>query len=108
MASAIAGRELYWAASRGKVAEKLITRVSNEYPALPTGSAIYFKNDPSYPFVAEEWGGTSKQAAFVLNNEDALKLFYKDPTIRVFYEDLGGVSQEFPKDKIITVVAKLQ
>lgn len=63
---------------------------------------------PNYPFIAKEWGSTSKQAAFVLNNEDALQLLYKDPSLRVFYEDLAGVPEDFPKDKLVTVVADLQ
>ncbi len=108
VASAFAGRELYWAASRGRVAEKLITEVTFKYPSPPSGSGIFFKNDPDYPFIAEQWGGSSKQAAFVLNNEDAIQLLYKDQTIRVFYEDLGGVPQDFPKDKLLSVVAKLK
>ncbi len=105
--SSFAGRELYWAASRNRLAEKMMRIVTSENRKLPPGSGIYFKNDPNYPFVAKDWGGTSKQAAFVLNNEDAFQLFYNDPTIRVFYEDLGGVPVGFPKDKLVTVVAKL-
>lgn len=107
VSSAFAGRELHWAASRSRVAEKLISQVVRQYPTLPTGSGIHFANDPNYPFVAKEWGSTSKQAAFVLNNEDAFQLFYKDPSIRVFYEDLGKVPEDFPKDKLRTVVAKI-
>ncbi|MEK7521302.1 MAG: glycosyltransferase family 39 protein [Patescibacteria group bacterium] len=105
--SAFTGRELYWAASRGRVAQKLISQVRSNHPTLPAGSAIYFKNDPDYPFVAKDWGGTSKQAAFVLNNEDALKLLYKDQTIRVFYEDLGGIPQDFSKERVYSLTARI-
>lgn len=102
------GDSTYWAATRGRIAEKLIREVLSKYPAVSPGSAIYFTNDPGYPFVAKDWGGTSKQAAFVLNNEDALQLLYKDPTLQVFYEDLGGVPQNFPKNRIYSLVARIQ
>lgn len=92
--SVILGNSNYWAASRGKLAEKLIKEVKNTYPALPKGAIIYFKNDPNYPYVAKEWGGSSKQASIILNGADALQLLYKDPTIQVFYEDLGRPSNK--------------
>ncbi|MBI4036764.1 hypothetical protein HY386_02720, partial [Candidatus Daviesbacteria bacterium] len=66
------GETTYWAATRGKLAEKLVKEVKFAYPILPKGALIYFVNDPSYPYVAQDWGGTSKQAAFALNGEDAL------------------------------------
>lgn len=101
------GEMTYWAVTRGKIARSLLDDVLLTYPQLPQGSVVYFMNDPGYPFVAEEWGGTSKQAAFILNNEDALQLLYKDPGLKVFYEDLGGVPTDFPKDKVYSLVARL-
>ncbi len=86
--SAILQRTTYWAAERGKYAQQLIKQVTSAYPALPKGSVLYFKNDPNYPFVAKEWGSSSKQAALILNNADALRIVYKDPTLKVYYEDL--------------------
>lgn len=97
----------YWAAQRGKVAEKLIREVASKYPELPKGSVIYFTNDPTYPYVAKEWGGSSKQASVILSGSDALQLIYKDPTLKVFYEDLGELPEEIPQDRIFTVVAKI-
>lgn len=108
VASVKIGESTYWAATRGRVAKRLIREVLSKYPAVPRKSAIYFANDPDYPFVAEDWGGTSKQAAFVLNKEDALQLLYKDPKLRVFYEDLGGVPGDFPEDRVYSLVAKIQ
>ncbi len=102
------GHSTYPAATRGRISEKLAYEVYIKYPTVPIGSAIYFENDPEYPFVAKDWGGTSKQAAFVLNNEDALQLLYKDPTLRVFYEDLGGVPPDFPEDRVYSLVARIQ
>lgn len=107
LVSARLGEQTYWAASRGRLAQKLLNDVKAAHRQLPAGSGVYFVNDPTYPFVADQWGSTSKQASFILNGSDALQLFYKDPTLRVFYEDLGGVPEDFPKDKLVTVVAKL-
>lgn len=81
----------YPAANRGRIAQKLIDEVKGRYPALPKGATVYFKNDPSYPAISGDWGGSSKQAAFALNGSDALQLLYKDPTLRVIYEGLGGI-----------------
>lgn len=87
--SAILQRTTYWAAERGRYAKQLINHVTTLYPLLPKGAVIYFENDPAYPFVAKEWGSSSKQAALILNNQDALRLVYKDPTLDIYYEDLS-------------------
>ncbi len=100
------GEKTHWAATRGKTAQKLISELKSAYPSFPKGSAIYFTNDPAYPYLTKEWGGTSKQASFILNGADALQLLYKDPTLQVFYEDLGGVAKDFPQDKIYSIMAR--
>lgn len=106
LTSVMLARSTYWAATRGRLAGNLVKLVKEEYPSLPKGAAIYFKNDPDYPFVSEDWGSTSKQASYALNREDALQLLYNDPTLRVFYEDLGGVPQEFPENKVYSLMAQ--
>lgn len=103
-ASAILQRTTYWAAERGKYAKQLIEHVTALYPTLPKGAIIYFENDPNYPFIAKEWGSSSKQAAFILNNEDALQLVYKDRTLKVYYEDINRVNS---LDKFYKVTAKI-
>lgn len=97
----------YWAAQRGRIAEKLINEVSKTYPSLPKGAIIFFTNDPNYPFLTKEWGNTSKQASLILNGSDALQLLYKDPTLKVFYEDLGAPPAEFKDDLIYRITAKI-
>ncbi len=104
-ASAILGKNTYWAAKRGKLAGKLIREVKMKYPTLPKGSIVYFTNDPSYPYVSESWGSTSKQAMYALNNEDAMRLLYHDPEMRVFYEDVG-VPIEFSKTSLFLIQAQ--
>lgn len=101
------GHRNFWAATRGNLAEKLIGEVQSLYPSLPKGAVIYFKNDPDYPFLTREWGGTSKQASLVLNGSDALQLLYKDSTLKVFYEDLGGIPREFKENSIYRIMAKI-
>lgn len=108
IASIKLGEETYWAANRGRIAERLINQVKTKYPKLPKGAAIYFKNDPDYPFVAEDWGGTSQQASVALSGSDALQLFYHDSQLEVFYQDLGGVPEDYSQAEIFTLVAKLQ
>ncbi len=105
--SAVLQRTTYWAAERGKYAKQLIEQVTSKYPTLPKGSVIYFENDPNYPFIASEWGSSSKQASLILNNEDALKLIYKDPTLRVFYEDLTNLPGNYSKNNLYKVTARI-
>lgn len=103
--AAILGSTNYWAASRGKLAQKIIREIQNTYPILPRGAIIYFKNDPTYPHLTSEWGGSSNQVSIILNGSDALQLLYKDPTIKVYYEDLKIPD---PTEKnIYTLVAKI-
>lgn len=96
----------YPAANRGRIAERLIKDVGAKYPVLPKGATVYFKNDPSYPKITGDWGGSSKQAAFVLNNSDALQLLYKDPTLRAVYEDFEKLLPE--NGSTYSLVARLQ
>ena len=100
-------RTTYWATERGKYSKQLINQVKNIYPTLPKGSIIYFENDPSYPFIAEDWGGSSKQANIILNGSDALQLLYNDPTLKVFYEDLGDLPSDVPKENVFKATAKI-
>lgn len=80
--------ETYWAAKRGRLAEKLLINITETYPKLPKGANIYIKNDPNYPKISGDWGGSSTQANYILNGSDALRLWYEDPTLNVYYEDL--------------------
>lgn len=106
IASIKVGDSTYWAASRGRIAERLINQVKSVHPRLPKGAVVYFKNDPDYPFVAQDWGGTSKQAAFVLNGSDALQLLYKDPALKVYYEDTG-IPDGFLQGEVMEITAKI-
>lgn len=105
--SAKLGEGNYWASQRGKLAKKLINDVKNTYPTLPKGAILYFKNDPDYPFLTKEWGGTSNQVSIILNGSDALQLLYKDPILNVLYEDLGGLPNDITASQVYILVAKI-
>lgn len=98
--------ETYWAAKRGRLAEKLISDITSQYSKLPKGATIFIKNDPDYPDISEDWGGTSTQANYILNGSDALQLVYKDFELIVYYEDL--LEYELPDDKsVFTFIAEI-
>lgn len=102
------GEKTYWAVSRGRIAKKLINEIKSKYPVLPKGAVVYFVNDPSYPFISGEWGGTSKQAYYALSNDDALQLLYKDKTLKVYFEDVNGKPQKVSKDELFVLTAEIQ
>ena len=77
-----------------EIAEKLINDITGKYPELPRGSVVYIKNDPNYPDISGDWGGTSTQANYILNGSDALQLVYGDMDLKVYYEDLGVPGEE--------------
>lgn len=77
----------YPSINRAKIAHKLIRDMKSQYPTLPKGAKVFVKNDPDYPYIADEWGGTARQASFVLSNENAFQVLYDDPTLKVYYED---------------------
>lgn len=97
------GQKTYWAIQRGRIAERLLSDFKSAYPTLSKGAVVYVKNDPSYPFVAEDWGGTSTQASFVLNGSDAIQLVYNDLTVGVLYEDRDAI----PSDTYYSFVARM-
>ncbi len=80
------------AANRGRLAQQLLKQVTQSYP--------------NYPHLTKEWGSSSKQANVILNGADALQLLYKDPTLKILYEDLR-ISQDSSENNLYPVVAKI-
>ncbi|MFC1625804.1 hypothetical protein ACFL1Q_02100, partial [Patescibacteria group bacterium] len=78
----------YWAINRANIAKSFIAEIADLYPTLPKGAKLYIKNDPNYPILGKEWGGSSKQASIILSGSDALQMVYNDSTLTVFYEDI--------------------
>lgn len=97
----------YWVVERGRLSGKIITEMKTQYPDLPKGAVVYIRNDPNYPFIAKEWGGTSKQASLILSNSDAFQLLYNDPTLKVYFEDLDRPPKDIPEAKLYDFMVKL-
>lgn len=82
-------RTTHWSIQRSIQAEILLSQFSQKYEKLPLGAKVYFTNNTTDPYFNEDWGRSSKQASIILSGNDALQIIYKDPTIKVFYEDLN-------------------
>ncbi|MDP2860725.1 MAG: glycosyltransferase family 39 protein [bacterium] len=76
----------HWVISRAKVAERVVDYFKKTYPQFPESSVVYFYNDSA--FIAEGWGA-SKQIATAISGSDGLRVLYKNPEIKVFYEDFN-------------------
>ncbi|KKQ95782.1 MAG: TPR domain protein [Candidatus Woesebacteria bacterium GW2011_GWB1_43_14] len=99
------GTNTYPAAQRGRMAHKLINDFRHQYPNLPKGAVVYVINDPDYPFISEDWHGSSYQASLILSGSDAFRLLYNDPSIEVLYQDF---SKNLPESEYIKFVARLE
>lgn len=97
----------YWAAQRGRLSQRIMDDFKAKFPTLPKGAVVLVKNDPNYPFVADDWGGTSKQASLILSGSDGFELLYKDPSLKVYYQDFGGVPVSISKSNIFEFTAKI-
>lgn len=97
----------FWAAQRGRLSQRLVRDFKNMYPTIPGNSVVLIKNDPNYPFISESWGGTSKQASLILSGSDALQLLYNDPSLKVYYEDFGGLPTNLQSKNTLEFIAKI-
>lgn len=98
-------QKTFWAITRSKIAQELIIELKNTYPSLPKGATVYFLNDPEYPVINKDWGGSAKQAKVALSGSDALALLYKDEDIKVVYEGEGAIDA---KAYVFPIVAKIR
>lgn len=96
----------HWAAKRARSAEALVKQLKLDYPSVPKGSIFYITDDPNYPFIAREWGTSSKQAFYILSGSDALQLLYKDPSIKVYFEAMENPPENLNPNNIISITAK--
>ncbi|GEM_PF-1717271 len=95
----------YWAAKRAPAAKHLLSEIKKAHPSPAKGTIFYIKDDPDYPFIAKEWGTSSKQAFYILSGADAFKLIYGDSTINVYFEGIG-ISRDADLTKAIQYTAK--
>lgn len=80
----------YWVVGRAKLSEKLVSQLIREYPKLPKGATLYFKNNPKVGFISQDWGRPSTQAYYALSGENGPQVIYNDDTLKVYYEDITG------------------
>lgn len=96
----------YWAAKRSQAAKFILEDIKKNYPSVSTQTIFYFTNDPNYPFIAKDWGNSSKQAFYILSGSDALQLLYKDKSIKAYFEDIGKPPKILDNQKMYTITAK--
>lgn len=99
-------KSTYWAAKRAKAAQFIVNDIKVKVPNPPKGAIFYIQDDPDYPFIAEQWGSSSKQAFYILSGQDAFQLLYNDPTVKVYFESIDGLSGTINSDMVIKYVAK--
>lgn len=92
----------YWVINRANLSKKIVEDFKKQYPILPKGAIIYFKNDPNYPSIPG-FGNSSTQASYALSGENAIQLLYHDLTIKVYFEDLHKLPENI--NNLITVTA---
>lgn len=96
----------YWAAKRADAAKFITSDIKKFYPNLNPYEAIYIVNDPNYPNISKEWGSSSKQAFYILSGPDAFKLIYKNPNLKTYFEDVGGLPKDIPSTQVKYYQAK--
>lgn len=96
----------YWAAKRAVAAEYILNDLKVRYPKVDSGTIFFVQDDPKYPVIAEEWGTSSKQAFYILSGKDAFQLFYRDPSIKVYYQAFDQPPKSNSQNKIILYTAK--
>lgn len=96
----------FWAAKRAPAAQYILSDIEKAYPSPNKGTIFYIKDDPEYPFIAKEWGSSSKQAFYILSGSDALKLLYRDPTISIYFEGMDTLPAGIDQTKIISYTAR--
>lgn len=77
--------------SRAKISQKVFHYVTNNYPNFPANQKFAFINDLTN--VSKEWG-LSKQIFFATSGSDMFKVIYKDPNIKVYFEDLDNIPED--------------
>lgn len=91
----------YWAVKRANAAKFLLTNIKQKYPSLPKRTIFYMTDDPNYPFIAKEWGSSSKQAFYILSGSDALKLLYNDINLKAYFQGINPIGNRFKREDYI-------
>jgi hypothetical protein len=86
--------QTYWGINRPKLTKTIFAELKAKYPSLPKGAILYFKNDPDYQFVSEDWGGTSTQAKIAISECNGPQFLYNDFSLKCLFEDDNPVLPE--------------
>ncbi len=76
----------HYSVGRAKIARNIYTYLKQNYPKPPVSSYFEFVNDTAN--YGSHWG-SSKQIAYSLSYSDFFKVFYKNKTIKVYYQDFS-------------------
>lgn len=93
----------HYSVNRGKMGQAIVSYLKSNYKTYPQDSYFEFVNDTRN--YGEEWG-SSKQIANAISYSDLFRVFYKDPSIQVFYQDYQD--QLRPQDKTKIELSTLQ
>jgi len=85
----------HYSINRGKISREIITYLSANYQEYPKGKNFEFINDSGN--YGDDWG-QSKQISQSISSSDLFRVFYKNPDIKVYYQDY---SDEIPKNAIL-------
>jgi hypothetical protein len=86
----------HYSVSRGEISQRVYSYLVQKHPTYPSNSYFEFINDTTDN--GKEWG-QSKQVSQSLSGSDMFKVFYKDKSIKVFYEDF----EDDRPDKLVPV-----
>lgn len=73
--------------TRSRIAKKIVTTFSQNYPNPPSNYYFEFVNDT--PDFGTDWG-SSKQISQAISGSNLFKVLYRDRTYEVYFEDLPG------------------
>lgn len=75
----------HYSVSRGRLSQKIYIYLSEAYPVYPIGKYYNFVND------SQDFGlawGQSKQISQTLSGSDFFRVYYHNPNLKVYYEDI--------------------
>lgn len=83
----------HYSVNRAKIAKKITHYFLNKYPKPPESIYFEFINDSEN--YGKDWGA-SKQISHITSNSNLFQVIYKNPEMKVFFED---ISEERPVNK---------
>lgn len=76
----------HYSVSRGEMAQKVLNYFKLRFASFPPDSYVEFIND------AKGYGnefGLSKQISYAISGSDMFRVIYKDPSIKVYFQDFN-------------------